>query len=106
MSLLLLLYLFSSPHISIYAPTRDFSFSHDLGIILPQTKDQRAERHAERCIDRSCLRRRIIGQDLNRDVGIAHRNDTGVLHAQDSHIDLSLTEATGRVDHCITLEAV
>src|SRR6266852_980002 len=112
MSLLLLLYVFALPHIfpfphiSIYAPTRDFSFSHDLGIILPQTKDQRAERHAERTVDRLGFRRRIIGQDLNRDVGIAHRNDAGVLHAQDSHIDLSLREATRCIDDRITLEAV
>src|SRR6266568_7382600 len=118
MSLLLLLYLFllpphifPFPHISMYAPTRDFSFSRDLvhttlGIILPQTKDQRAERDAERAVDRLGLRCCIISQNFNSDIGIAHRNDTSLLHAHDSHVDLSLTEATGRVDHCITLEPV
>src|SRR5207249_5758306 len=40
------------------------------------------------------------------DVGIAHRNYTGVLHARDSHIDLSLCETTRCVDDGITLEAV
>ena len=74
--------------------------------ILPEAKDQAAERHAERAVDRLGLQRRIIGQNLNRDVGVANRNDTGVLHAEDSHIDLSLSEATRRVDDRITLEAV
>src|SRR5207244_3345312 len=74
--------------------------------ILPEAKNETAERHAERAVDRLGLRRRIIGQNLNRDVGIAHRNDTGVLHAQDSHIDLSLSESTRCIDDRITLEAV
>src|SRR2546427_3280531 len=74
--------------------------------MLSQTKDQRAERHAERCVDRSCLGCRIINQNFNSDIGIAHRNDTSLLHAHDSHVDLSLTEAPGGVDHCITLEPI
>src|SRR5438552_4049294 len=117
MSLLLLLYFFLLTSLLSFSAHQYFSpyarfllftrpGSHDLGIILPQTKDQGAERHAERAVDRLGLRRRIIGQDLNRDVGIAHRNDTSLLHAHDSHVDLSLTEATGSVDHCITLEPV
>ena len=49
---------------------------------------------------------RVVSQNLNRNVGIAHWDDTGLLHAQDSHIDLCLTEAAGGVDHCITLETI
>jgi len=47
-----------------------------------------------------------VGQKFNSDVGIAHGNDTGLLHAQDSHVDLRLTETTGRVDDSITLKAI
>jgi hypothetical protein len=44
-----------------------------LRIILPKTEGQRAERRAERCVNRIDLGRRIVGQDFNSDVGIAHR---------------------------------
>src|SRR5438309_11825461 len=106
MSLLLLLYVFSSSeHQHLCGNPRLLLFT-DLGIILLQAKDQRAERHAKRAVDRFCLRRRIISQNFDSDIGIAHRNDTSLLHAHDSHVNLSLTEATGRVNHCITLEPV
>ena len=61
---------------------------------------------AERRVDCLILRCRIVGQNFNSGIGITQWNDTGLLHAQDSHVDLSLTEATGRVDDCITLEPI
>jgi|SRR5215472_9487870 len=75
-----------------------------LRIILPKTEDQRAKRHAERSVNCLGLRCRIVSQEFNSDIGIAHWNDTGLLHAQDSHVDLSLTETTGRIDDSITLD--
>src|SRR5215469_10650107 len=67
-----------------------------LSFSLPKTENQRAERHAEGCVNRLGLRRRIVGQEFNSDIGITHWNDTGLLHAQDSQVDLSLTETAGK----------
>jgi len=84
----------------------DFSFSCGLREVVPETKDQAAERHAKRGIHCLGLRCRVVSQNLNRNVGIARWDDTGLLHAQDSHIDLRLTETAGRVDHGITLQTI
>src|ERR1700722_7154632 len=42
----------------------------------------------------------------NRDVGIAHRNDAGLLHAHASRVNLSLAEAAGCIEKCITLKPI
>jgi hypothetical protein len=52
------------------------------------------------------LRRRIIGQKLDSDSRVAHWNNASLLHALDSQVNLSLAEATGRIDDRISLEAV
>jgi hypothetical protein len=56
-----------------------------LRIILPKAKDQRAEWHAERSIDCFRLWCRIVGQEFNSDIGIAHWNDTGLLHGRSAN---------------------
>src|SRR5690349_16459075 len=84
----------------------EVSTASGVRIILPQTKDQPAERHAERGVDRLRLRCRIVSQDLDRDIGVADGNNTRLLHAQDPHVNLTPSKAARRVDDCIALEAV
>src|SRR5579862_4666382 len=74
--------------------------------ILLEAKYQAAERHVERAIDSVGFRRGVIGHNFNGDGGIAHWNYTGLRHALDSHIDLSLREATCCIDDSISLKAV
>ena len=67
--------------------------------VLLQAVHEAAEGHAERGVDGVGFRCGVVGQDLDSDVRVTDGNDTGLLHAQHSHLNLSLAEAPGSIDH-------